>query len=507
MIFSEPFFIKYGTIIEDKISVYRVVGIVSLKTEAVNIIKNALTIYCLYVLVTGGIIFGLYRREVDPYLHSPMDEVWDKEGGQDRVALVEGRYYSGISRINLLENAEKSLDIAYYTVDNGVSADIFFGQILEVADRGVQVRILLDGIFHHFRGLSRDTLYAFIDHPNIKIKYYEPLNPLKPWTWHNRLHDKFIIVDNEIAMIGGRNIGDRYFLGEGDGHGDIVRDRDVILLNTEPREYESSVIKELDDYFALLWGHQYSKSAKRNMWRWQSRRGERRGEYLREYIGGVNKSYPELFNNPFDWQTISVPTNKISLIHNPIQRFNKEPWILNQILRLMDNSEGSIFIQSPYIIPTRNMLDHESLDNILSKEITILTNSLGTSPNYPAMGGYIRHRRKIRDVSSHLYEYQGVGSIHGKSYIIDDRISLVGSFNLDARSAFLSTETMVVIDSYEFAKALNEQVNELVESSLLVDEDYSYAENPLVERKKPSFIKWLLMAISSVLTFFFDYLL
>src|SRR5690606_3087507 len=104
-----------------------------------------------------------------------------REVCQDRVALVEDRYESGLARISLIENAKETLDVSYYTVHDGVSTNIFLGSILDAADRGVQVRFILDGLFHNLRGNLKDIIYAFSVHPNIELKFYEPFDLLRPW--------------------------------------------------------------------------------------------------------------------------------------------------------------------------------------------------------------------------------------------------------------------------------------------------------------------------------------
>lgn len=461
--------------------------------------------YLAYAFVSGGIVFGFYRDNLkSPKSNPPVESFWGEGQGVDRVALVEGRYYSGVSRINLMENAQETLDIAYFTVDDGISSDIFFGELLDAADRGVRIRLLLDGIFHNFRGSSKSIMYTLKAHPNIELKLYEPFNLLMPWTWHNRLHDKIIIADRKLGMIGGRNIGDRYFIGEDDGLGDIVNDRDVVVVRTG--DLDDSAISDMEGYFDHVWEHKYTKDPIRNLRGYQKTKGEKQGTFLKQYRRDIRENYPEAFNRTMNWEELSVSTKKISLIYNPIERFNKDPLIWRNMAGIAKRAQSTILIQSPYIIPTKEMQKTLSLGDVSSTETTILTNSIGIGVNFPGMGGYMKYRKDIRDNCTHLYEYQGPGSIHGKSYIVDDRLSLVGSFNLDARSTFLSTETMVVIDSEEFAEVLKDTINGLIDSSLLVGEDYNYVDDPEVQEVEPSIIKEFLVGGLYVLTYFFDFL-
>lgn len=181
------------------------------------------------------------------------------------------------------------------------------------------------------------------------------------------------------------------------------------------------------------------------------------------------------------------------MVTNPIKRLNKEPLILQQIIAFSDEAKEEVLLQSPYIIPNRQMRSYlENKNN--EADFYYLTNSVNSSPNYFALAGYLKYRPLIATQSKSLFEYEGEGSIHAKTYIFDRKISMVGSFNLDARSSFLSTESMVVIDSKEVANqlALNMKKLALSESS---------------EKKQPSWSKLALIALLRLLIYPFDFLL
>src|SRR5690606_23645116 len=209
-----------------------------------------------------------------------------------RAVLVEDRYYSGLVRVDLIERAEETLDISYYTIHDGISTDIFLGSILEAADRGVKVRFILDGMFHHLEGNLKYVIYAFTAHPNIELKFYEPFTLLKPWTWNNRLHDKFIIADSKLAIIGGRNIGDKYFVPQNDLNIDAVYDRDVLILNTDEIKYHSSVIFQLEDYFNKVWEHEFSKYPTKKLTKRQRKKGNKKSQYLMDKLESMKKTNP-----------------------------------------------------------------------------------------------------------------------------------------------------------------------------------------------------------------------
>lgn len=471
-------------------------------------VKYALIIYLIYVVVSGVLIFGIQKPKDSNYLSThPADRFYGEGIGQDRVALVEDGYYSGLVRVNLIEKAEETLDISYYTIQDGVSTDIFLGSILEAADRGVKVRFILDGMFHNLKGNLKHVIYAFTDHPNIELKFYEPFTLLKPWTWNNRLHDKFIIADSKLALIGGRNIGDRYFVPQNDLNRDAVYDRDVLILNTDEVNYNSSVIFQLEDYFNLVWEHEFSKYPAKKLTKRQREKGNIKAQYLTDKLESMRKTNPEIFNNSYDWMDLSLPTKKVTLIHNPIERLNKEPWCWYELVSLAEKSQESILIQSPYIIPTNSMVKYLKNKDITVENIDILTNSLAASPNPFAIAGYMNHRKDIVDSNANVYEFQGPCSIHAKSYIFDNRISAVGSFNFDSRSVYLSTETMIVIDSEQFTEHLEEEIQKYIGQSLKIGKDYNYIFNPFVEEQKVSIPKKIIVSILSIIVYFFEFML
>ena len=338
------------------------------------------------------------------------------------------------------------------------------------------------------------------------MKFYEPINLIKPWTLNNRLHDKFIISDSEKVIIGGRNIGDKYFDPD-ESSKRVVNDRDVVIFNTDKDNPANSVISQTEDYFNLIWNNEFSKYPISKLSSRQEKKGAEKSKYLIDNLEDKRKTMPEIFNRSNDWSEMSVPTNKITLVHNPIERFKKEPWTWYELTNLAEAAEKSVFVQSPYIIPTRSMRSYWNFDELNRKEVYILTNSLLSSPNFFGSAGYKKYRKKIIDSGVNVYEFQGPGSIHAKSYIYDNRIAAIGSFNLDERSTHLSTETMVIIDSVELVENLEKEIGKQMNNSLKVDKDYSFVENPLIEEGNVSFIKSIIVNTLFILNYFLDFML
>ncbi len=472
-----------------------------MKKIAVTILAGVL-IYIFYAFITGAFIFQFIAPSSS---EDQQNTSLDKTQSDDRVFHIEDRYEAGLARINLIENAQEKIELSYYTVHPGLSRDILFSSIIEAADRGVNVRILLDGMFHGIKGEAKSAAYAFSYHPNIEMKFYEPFDPVRPWTWNNRLHDKILIADDQIALMGGRNIGDKYFGRE--GYNGASNDRDLGIINM--CGCNESTITEISSYYQYVWDHEFSQYAFPELSKNKEEMAIEKLDELRELHDFHLNVYKEAFNNESDWLEQSVPVNNISFIHNPVVRMNKEPWVWKEITSLIENAEDSVLMQSPYIIPTEDMLQYLNLSQVNAAEITIITNSLAATPNLLAYSGYRESRNKIAASEAKLYEYQGPDeSLHGKTFIIDGRISVVGSFNLDPRSTFLSTEVMVVVDSEEFAAMLMKEIEKDIKyNSLLVDGDGLYKENEFTETEEVPWIKSTGVWLLSLLTRHFTYLL
>ena len=428
---------------------------------------------------------------------------------QDRVALIESKEDAISVRLDLIEHAESQIDLAYYRWSEGKVSDLMLGSLLEAADRGVEVRILLDGLVQitNTGQPINEVFKAFKTHPNIDLRVYEAFNPLLPIAWNHRMHDKMILVDQKLALTGGRNIQDRFYLDDLDQK-DLVKDREVLVYHADATG--STAITDMAHYYNQLWDYDYTQEkdstlsfkenekAKASLMSLRESHPNNKKKFLAEY-------FPDLENK--DWVAETVPTNHVSFVSNNFGRLNQNPRALQTILTLAEETEESIFIQSPYFIPSRRMLNEVNDFQIDPAQTTLFTNSEAASPNLAAIAAYHLRRPKLIESGARIVEYQGPGSSHAKSSIFDERISVVGTFNIDPRSAYLNTESMVIIDSEDFAEELKGAIAEDFEHSLVVDSDGDYLPDPEQEPARISFTKKMMIRLLSLLTPFFEHLL
>lgn len=153
---------------------------------------------------------------------------------------------------------------------------------------------------------------------------------------------------------------------------------------------------------------------------------------------------------------------------------------------------------------TKNFITQDDIADI---HVQMLTNSLYSTPNPPAYSGYLNYRKKLLDSGINIFELQAKDSIHAKSYVFDKELLAIGSFNLDHRSAYLSTESMVIIQSEDIVNKFTEQTSNYISKSLLVDGNYSYSPKEGVDELPVNLFKSFIIKLLSFITRWFEYLL
>ena len=465
-----------------------------MKKKRHKIFKTVILCITAYILITS--IF-LYLIPMDPQDPVAAETFYGQSTGVDQALLVEDPRDSFARRVEVIRSAREHLDVVYHCVKDGETTDCLFAEILAAADRGVKVRVMLDGAVGGLTGEHRNIDLALRSHPNIEYAEYNPVSLLKPWTWNVRLHDKFILADDQMMILGGRNIGDAYF--EPPGYQDkVTHDRDVVILN--PQHSTDSVTYQLKEYMEKLWNAPETRICKRI----DEQKGLKEQERLKKISQKWQTEFPDFYLPQTPAQDLCVETRKVTLLTNPLNDFKTGPDIAVSVAGLLKQCEN-IRIQTPYA--TANKMILGTLSELAENgQVDYLTNSLASSPNYPAFSGYFSQRKKFVDTGIRIHEYQSRDSIHGKSCTADERFSVIGSFNLDDRSIYIDTESVVVIDSEPFTQLFNERLDELFAQSAQVTEQNCYSPDTATEILPVSAGKKILMGIASLFSRIFSFL-
>ncbi len=402
------------------------------------------------------------------------------------VQLIEQNALAFAYRSAAAAAAERSLDVQYYIWNDDLTGRLLAAALMRAAERGVRVRVLVDDI----DARAKHDVFQVADlHPNVEVRLFNPfynrsgsLGPATEWlrrpsVLSRRMHNKAWIVDNRVAIVGGRNIGDEYF---GASEHSNFSDLDVLLAGP--------IVADVSRAFDAYWNSSNAVPVSR----FDGRPPDPGA--LEKLVAGAQEYLAQADETPY-----------IAALRDPRQRgellaLQPPPLSIENVRVLVDDPakvgthakgleasnvlaglEGAMFsassellIVSPYFVPRndgRRILVREARRGV---RVAVLTNSLAATDVAAVHTGYARQRRELLAGGVELYEMKrkagseegrkqisvtgsSGASLHTKAMIIDRRWVFVGSMNLDPRSAFLNTEMGVLIESPELAEQLRAQ--------------------------------------------------
>lgn len=459
----------------------------------------AIAAIILYLIIGMMAPFMVIQKVGADYkMSSSVDKYYSDTMSVDRAYIVEDSMDALDDRIRMIEQAKERIILSTFDMRPGYSTTDVLAMILNAADRGVKVQILVDGISGLIRMEGKDLFYAVSSHPGVEVRIYNMPNPAKPWTFHGRMHDKYLIVDDRYYLLGGRNTFD-YFLGNYI-EDDKSLDREVFIYNTAAgteRTTESS-LSELESYFNEMWDYKYCR-----VFHSDSKLQEKDGvkaevAALKQHYLDLKKQKPELFAKDDYFDQITVPVNKATLVSNPKDIYGKEPTAWYEMQQLMSHAKERVVLHTPYAVLSDDMYQGMRDISATGVDFTMLINSVENGDNIVASSDYLKNKGRIIDTGVQIYEYDGGESYHGKSILIDDNISIVGSYNLDLRSTYVDTELMLVVDSKELNRQLEGYMDKLQEDSRKVIDKDTYETPAHIKVAEVPFIKKVIWKVLGV---------
>lgn len=305
--------------------------------------------------------------------------------GTERVAYIDDNTEALLYRLRMIEDAKDEIILSTFDFNSDRAGRDMLAALMNAADRGVSVRIIADGIsgFLDFRG--DPWFQAAAAHENIEIRIYNPINFLTPWNMQARLHDKYLIIDRSMYLLGGRNTTN-LFLGDYSSSKNI--DRELFIYETQ--DSSDSSLHQLLDYFEQVWNLKESKNYTcRNL----TDEVKDCTAKLQERYETLMEKYPEI-TQEWDWESLTMETNKVSLLSNPIQTENKEPWMWNSLHQLMLEGKSAT-IYTPYIICGQEMYDDLSALTEKGIPVEIITNDVASGANPWGCTDYLNQKENI----------------------------------------------------------------------------------------------------------------
>ena len=393
---------------------------------------------------------------------------------QSGIFLLSNGLDAFVGRVILAQMAERSIDLQYYEFHQDTVGRLMINELLMAADRGVRVRMLIDDMY----GSDADDVWTALDaHPNIEVRLFNPFSRTIPkgiqWATrfkdlNHRMHSKSFTVDNQVTILGGRNIGDVYF--EASPNVAFV-DLDVLAIGP--------VVAEASEAFDQYWNsdNAYSASALAR---------PATSEQLAELKDKVEQAsqekdttrYVEALKGSdlaralrrgtarFEWAQARV------MYDSPEKKARDENWkaklLISQLLPYLEKVSDELIIVNPYFVPGKNGADALCKLSEGGTKVSILTNSLASNDVTAVHAGYARYRKKLLKCGVALYELNedirkkpgnthawvpglSKSSLHAKTMALDKKAMFVGSMNLDQRSLNINNEIGILFFNQEIA--------------------------------------------------------
>ena len=388
--------------------------------------------------------------------------------GPERIAYIKDNTEALRYRLNMIQEARVSIVLSTFDFNVDHAGKDVLAALLHAAEQGVDVKLIVDGI-SGFMDIRNDPIFqALAAQKNISVKIYNPLNFLRPWDLPARMHDKYLLIDDKMYLLGGRNTSD-LFLGDDSKHKNT--DRELFVCQTSPNGETS--VRQLRAYFETVWSLAESRTVPGH----SGKTAEAALSELRVRYEGLKPRHPTAFDD-WDYESLTMPAGKVTLLSNPIEPKNKEPWMWYALCQLM-NSARQVTVYTPYLICGAEMYaDLKALTN-RGVKIECIINDAASGANPLGCTDYMNQKRYIWSSGVKVYEYAGPHSTHTKAVAVDQRLSIIGSYNFDMRSTYQDTELMLAVDSPELnAMIRREAETDKVSSKVKTDEGiYEYGKN------------------------------
>ena len=408
-----------------------------------------------------------------------------KQGLTAYLALDEA-FMSIASRLHLIREAKHSLDVQYYIWGDDFIGHMMLHELLNAADRGVKVRLLIDDQ----NGTALDeTFKTLVAHPNFEIKLFNPYKyrHLRVIDYafrfkhiNHRMHNKLIIADGAIAVTGGRNISSEYFDASENFQ---FTDLDILFYG--------QAVEQANRVFLDFWNDDLSYAVPQLIGQGtQQALTDLRQHYEADALDknvierkidrARSEVNTELNQHPVNWAKahfIADSPNKIRADARPHEM------IVNQMFNLMGKPEQHMELVSAYFVPTTAGTEYLSSLAQNGTRVRVLTNSLFANDVAIVHAFYKKYRHDLLKNGVKLYEFKpyierenrtwyevATGNVipakgrsssrlHAKFFDIDGKV-FIGSFNFDPRSAHLNTEVGLVVESDQLQNAISEKLDQ-----------------------------------------------
>lgn len=441
----------------------------------------------------------------------------DKRTGKHHLTLLEVGEDALKIRIHLIRAARHNIDLQNFILRRDDTGELLLNEMLHAARRGVKVRLLLDQMF-----TVADLEYLVkltLAHANFEVKFYNPTfykarTATHDWLnavaccfrrFNQRMHTKLLEVDELVGIIGGRNIADRYF--DYDTNYDF-KDRDVAVFGSTAMDMRLSFDTFWDSPKSVPVQHlrdvanKLLNGAETGL---EPYNPPPRLLPLLRQVADERYIHSRFIAPAFEVARVEYFSDLPRKVAYP-EDANKQD-ITIELLNVLQSARHSVVIQSPYMVLSRKIRDlFVELRRINPAiELVFSTNSLASTDMNAVYANTHKHKKRyVGKLGFHMYEFkpfpidapeffprwsqlivekkQGISSrstvdgddstipmpaprvgLHGKSFVVDGRVAMIGSHNFDPRSEEFNTENGLVVWDAAFAQALEALIRRDIE--------------------------------------------
>ena len=390
------------------------------------------------------------------------------------------------TRLDLIRRAEATLDVQYYEIENDTAGRAFLRSLRDAALRGVRVRVLLDDL--HTAG-EDELLLGLEATPNLELRLFNPFPAGREGLAsrfaaslfdfgrvHRRMHNKLLIADGALAVVGGRNIGDAYF-AQARGHNFV--DIDAVVAG--------ALLPRLGELFDRYWNSAFVRPIADVV-----RGGDSREARARRFDRDTDPAIVPASQAPATDDVLGygpfvdeLRSARLDLIWAPAEAWADDPGrvvgrqvsyggvplldvesVRYNVRERMRRARSEVILISPYLIPGPEGLD--AIDEVTRRGVRLglVTSSLAATDEPLVYGAYRRHRPELLRRGVEIWEVApsrlhesvqfgtaglGAAHLHAKAAVFDRRWLYIGSMNLDPRSEAHNTEIGVIVESETLA--------------------------------------------------------
>ena len=351
----------------------------------------------------------------------------ESHAGQPRhyATILDEGEVSLVARLNLIRSATRSIDLQTYIFDKDDSARLVLDELQAAARRGVKVRVLIDQL----SAISDLEILGALSgsHANFELRVYNPtfgkarLNYFDYAAsvlccfrrFNQRMHNKLLVVDDALGVVGGRNYQDDYYDWDSEYN---FRDRDVIVAGPEVREMAAN--------FDAFWRAPRSVPAERlnDVGRTLLRQGVpvmppadfRRPERVERVSEEADD--PDYVRRTF--VDTALPVASVQYVadlprkhrrERASQPANGQHVTEPQLDALIASAQTEVLLQTPYLVLSKpaQRLFRDLRKREHAPRVVVSSNSLAATDNPIVYAlSYKYKRRNLRELGFNIYEFK-----------------------------------------------------------------------------------------------------